>query len=93
LTTVVAKLNQIGIVALVTAMMTAGLCSDALARHHKKRPHVRGHSLESRERVAGKRPWLVEQQRFVEQQPVRLGPMRYYGGPKSPAGAGRELAS
>ena len=80
----VAKLKQIGIVALVTAMMTAGLCSDALARHHKERLHVRGHTLEGREEVADKRRSFVEQQRFVEQQPVRLGPMRYYGGPKSP---------
>jgi hypothetical protein len=80
LTTVVAKLKQIAIVALATAMMTAGLCSDAVARHHKKRLHVRSHTLE---RVADKRRWFVEQ-RFVEQQPVRLGPMRYYGGPKSP---------
>jgi hypothetical protein len=77
------KLEQIGIVVLVTAMMTAGFCSDAVARHHKKRLHVRSHTLKSREGVAGKRRWFVEQ-RFVEQQPIRLGPMRYYGGPKSP---------
>ena len=76
-------IERIGIVALVVVMMTAGLYSDALARHRKKRLHVRSHTLESRERVADKKPWFVEQ-RFVEQQPLRLGPMRYYGGPKSP---------
>jgi hypothetical protein len=57
-------------------MITAGLSGDAVASHHKKHLHARG--LASREKQPGRSLLLVSQ------QPVRLGPMRYYGGPKSP---------
>jgi hypothetical protein len=56
---------------LVAMVLTAGICGDAVARGHKARWHARNIPVESRVQP-------------VLQQPVRLGAMRYYGGPKSP---------
>jgi hypothetical protein len=61
----------IGFVTMITAVLTAGLCGDAVAKAHKGRLHVRSATSESRAQL-------------VSQQPARLGPMRYYGGPKYP---------
>ena len=61
-----------GFATLITAVLTAGLCGDAVAKvHHKGRLHARSAAYESRAQV-------------VSPAPARLGPMRYYGGPKSP---------
>jgi hypothetical protein len=63
---------QIGVAALVAAVLTVGVCGDAAAKtHHKRHLHVRHAVSES-------------YAQFVPPQPVRLGAMRYYGGPKSP---------
>jgi hypothetical protein len=59
-------------------MMITGLCGDAVARHGKGRLHARGFTVESHEKQSGKNP------QFGSQGRVRLGAMRYYGGPKSP---------
>jgi hypothetical protein len=66
------------VVALAAAIMITALCSDAVARHRKRHLHHPGFTIESREKPPRK-SW-----RFVSQEPVRLAPMRYYGGPKSP---------
>jgi hypothetical protein len=62
---------SIGFVTLVAAILTAGLCGDAIAKVHKGRLHVRSATSESRAQL-------------ISKQPVWLGPMRYYGGPKYP---------
>jgi hypothetical protein len=73
-----AGIARIGFVVLSAAVLTAGICGDAFARAHKKHLHHRGFTIESRDKQSGK------SLQFVSQEPVRLGPMRYYGGPKSP---------
>jgi hypothetical protein len=60
---------RIGFVALAAAVLTAGICGEAVAKARKGRLHARSPLSESRVQP-------------VPQQPVRLG--RYYGGPKSP---------
>jgi hypothetical protein len=69
----IAKNARIGLVFLVAAaaILIAGFCGDAVAKAHKGRLHAHRSISESRAQ-------------FVLQQPARLGPMRYYGGPKSP---------
>jgi hypothetical protein len=62
---------RIGSVALVAAVLTAGLSGEAAAKVHKGRLHARSAVYES-------------QAQLVSQPPTHLGPMRYYGGPKSP---------
>ena len=62
---------RIGVAALVAVVLTTGICGDAAARTHKRHWHARSSSYESRAQL-------------VSQKPARLGPMRYYGGPKSP---------
>jgi len=62
---------RLGFVTLVAAILTAGLCSDAVAKVHKGHLHPRSSIYESRAQL-------------VPQQPARAGAMRYYGGPKSP---------
>jgi hypothetical protein len=62
---------RIGFVTLVAAVLIAGICGEAVAKAHKGRLHARGPLSESRVQP-------------VPQQSVRLGAMRYYGGPKSP---------
>ena len=71
MTCMIARSARVGCVALLAIILTAGICGDALAKHHKGRLHARSVADESRAQL-------------VSQQPVRLGPMRYYGGPKSP---------
>jgi hypothetical protein len=74
----ISRTARIGFAALIAAILTAGICGDAVARVHKKHWHHRSFTVESRESQSGQN-W-----QFVSQEPVRLGPMRYYGGPKSP---------
>ena len=69
--------TRIGFVTLITAVLTAGLCGDAVAKtHHKGRLHARSAAYESRAQVEAP-------------QPAQPGAPRYYGGPKSPMWSGR----
>ncbi|SHL79920.1 hypothetical protein SAMN05444159_6848 [Bradyrhizobium lablabi] len=61
---------RIGFATVVAAIVTAGFSGNALAAHKGHR-HVHGTVYESRAQL-------------VSQPPAQLGPMRYYGGPKSP---------
>jgi hypothetical protein len=61
---------RIGFATLVAAIVTAGFSGNALAAHKGHR-HVHSSAYES-------------QAQLVSQQPAQPGPMRYYGGPKSP---------
>jgi hypothetical protein len=70
-----ARSARIGFVILAATILTAGTCGDAIAKAHKGRLHARGSISESHAQL-------------VSQQPVRPGPMRYYGGPKSPMSRG-----
>jgi hypothetical protein len=58
-------------VTVVASVLTAGICFDAVAKTHRRSIHADGVVSESLAQLAF-------------QQPSRLGPMRYYGGPKSP---------
>jgi hypothetical protein len=71
MTCMIGRNARIGFAILVATAMTAGICGDAIAKVHKGRLHARSVTSESRVQL-------------VSQDPVRLGPMRYYGGPKSP---------
>jgi hypothetical protein len=62
---------RIGFVALAAAVLSAGICGDASAGVHKGRVHARSVFYESHAQL-------------VSPAPPHLGPMRYYGGPKSP---------
>lgn len=66
---------RIGFITLVATILTVGIsvgiCGDAVAKHGKGRLHARSSIAESHAQL-------------VSQQPARPGPMRYYGGPKSP---------
>jgi hypothetical protein len=71
MTCMTARSLRLGFVTLIATILTAGICGDALAKVHKGRLHARSSIYESRAQL-------------VSQQPVQPGPMRYYGGPKSP---------
>jgi hypothetical protein len=73
MTYVNARRARRGFVILVGTSLTAGICSDAVAKAHKGRLH---HAHRS---VYQSRAQLVTQP-----QPARLETMHYYGGPKSP---------
>jgi hypothetical protein len=60
------------------AVLIIGTGSDAVAKGHRTPWHARSLMSEARGREAARRPQLISP------QPVRLGPMRYHGGPKSP---------
>jgi hypothetical protein len=59
---------RVGYCALLATILIAGVCGDALAKTDKVRPQTRSPATEM----------------VSTQQEARLGPMRYYGGPKSP---------
>jgi hypothetical protein len=61
---------RMGVVTLAAAVLTVGICGDALAKGHKGRLHAPA-AYESRAML-------------VSQEPARPGTLRYYGGPKSP---------
>jgi hypothetical protein len=64
-----AENTRIGFVILVATILTAGIYGDATANEAKRRAH----DGEAAERL-----------RLASAKTVRLGAMRYYGGPKSP---------
>jgi hypothetical protein len=66
---VITRTARLGFVTVVVATLTAGICGDAVAKFHK------GHLHDQRS---------ISESRAELMQPVRLGAMRYYGGPKSP---------
>jgi hypothetical protein len=70
MTNVMRRCARIGFATLVAAIVTAGFSGNALAADKQHR-HVHGPVYES-------------QAQLVSPQPAQLGPMRYYGGPKSP---------
>jgi hypothetical protein len=67
LTHVTFRTVRIGCCALLATILIAGTCVDALARTDRLRPQTRSPATEM----------------LSTQQRARLGPMRYYGGPKS----------
>jgi hypothetical protein len=59
----------IGLVSLIATILAIGTSGDAIAKVHRNRHwHAHAHS----------------RTQLLPRQPARLGPMRYYGGPKSP---------
>jgi hypothetical protein len=60
---------RIGFVAAVVMIFAAGFSGDAVAKHGSTPLHARNDAATSGQ--------------LVQLQPVRLGPTRYYGGPKS----------
>jgi hypothetical protein len=74
----VVRMARIGLVILAAAVITAGLCGEAAAHHRKRHRHAHHFRCECHRAEPGRDVQLVSP------QPVRLGPMRYYGGPKSP---------
>jgi hypothetical protein len=64
---------RIGFVALVVTILAAGLSGNAVAKHVRTPLGVRYGAA-------------IDENSFqpVQAQPVRLGSMHYYGGPKSP---------
>jgi len=62
---------SIAFVALIAALLTDGFTGEALAKVHRAHMHVRGAVYQSHAQL-------------VSPEPDHLGPMRYYGGPKSP---------
>jgi hypothetical protein len=68
LTFVTSRTARIGCFALLAAILTAGIWGDAVAKAGMGRLHARSPAAEE----------------LSTQQQARLGPMRYYGGPKSP---------
>jgi hypothetical protein len=65
-------LRRWALVVLVATIQTVGICGDAIAKTGKGNLHARNLASEGR----GAEP--------VNSVQARLGPMRYYGGPKSP---------
>jgi len=67
----------IGCSAVLATILTSGISGDAIAKIGKGRLHARSSASNARaEPLAISRP--------LSQQQAVLGPMRYYGGPKSP---------
>jgi hypothetical protein len=71
MTNMTAGRTRIGLVVLAAVTLTAGVCSDAVARTHKQHWHAARSFSNSHAQV-------------VSPAPAQLPPMRYYGGPKSP---------
>jgi hypothetical protein len=68
MTDMIDRIARIGFVSLVGAILIR-LCGDAVAKAHNGRLHA---------------SFSEGRARLVLQQPARLGPMHYYGGPHSP---------
>ena len=69
-----APLARLGLFVLLGYVLSSALCSDAVARVHRvHKVHFQARVLASNCRAE-----------LTSQEPVTLGPMRYYGGPKSP---------
>ena len=67
-----------GAAILIGIILAVGIGGEAFAKAGKQHSHYHGHLSEGRAQPSGKRVQLARQ------QPAPLGPMRYYGGPKSP---------
>lgn len=66
------------LIGFVATVLSFGICGVAVAKVHK----VHKGRLHARNPTYGSRAQLGSE------QPARLGPMRYYGGPKSPTWRG-----
>jgi hypothetical protein len=71
---------RIALVTMAAVGVMVGFCGDAVAKrgshmYHRRKLVRHLHKLPSP---------CSKTARMVRPQPVRLGPMRYYGGPKSP---------
>jgi hypothetical protein len=66
-----ARIGLAGLVAAIAAFATCGEAAAKMHKHHHWHAHARSVAYESRAQL-------------VTPPPARLGPMRYYGGPKSP---------
>jgi hypothetical protein len=73
--------TRTGLFVLVAMVLTAAICDDAVAKTGKRRLHAH-HPVESRRMESPGVEGLGGEPAKNEQ--ARLGPMRYYGGPKSP---------
>jgi hypothetical protein len=71
MTYVTGRSLRIGFVMLAATILSAGLSVDAFAKVHKAHWRAPSSVYDSRAQI-------------ISPQPARLGPMRYYGGPKSP---------
>jgi hypothetical protein len=72
------RVARVGGAILIGIILAVGSGSDAFAKAGKRHSHYCGHVSEGRARLSGKPV------RLARQQPALPGPMRYYGGPKSP---------
>jgi hypothetical protein len=68
----ITRVTKAGFFVLVAVIQSACICGGAVAKVDKVHLHVRYMALKGH----GSEPARIEQ--------ARLGPMRYYGGPKSP---------
>ncbi|MGD0849724.1 hypothetical protein [Bradyrhizobium sp.] len=81
-TDVTTRRTRIGFSVLAAIILTAGICGDAVAKTGKGRLHVR--HLAAQNLAAQNLPAEGHGGEPAKSEQVRLGPMRYYGGPKSP---------
>lgn|GEM_PF-3316789 len=72
---IVAKTARWGFAILFGALLTSAVSGEALAGHHSRHLHARLHAHHG---------FASSHAELVSPQPSHLGPMRYYGGPKSP---------
>ena len=72
MTGMIANIARVGFVIPIGTILILGSCGDAVAKTGKRHWHARHAVFDSHAQLV----W--------QQQPARLGPMRYYGGPKSP---------
>jgi hypothetical protein len=81
-TQLITRRTRIGFPVLAAIILTAGICGDAVAKTGKGRLHVR--HLAAQNLAAQNLPAEGHGGEPAKSEQVRLGPMRYYGGPKSP---------
>jgi len=79
MTGIVARIARWGFAFLFGALLATAVTSEASARHRTAHLHAHRHAHHAVARRCAER--YAEP---VSPQPVRLGAMRYYGGPKSP---------
>ena len=72
---------RIGYSAVLATILTSGICGDVIAKTGKGRLHARGSASNARAEFPANGGLLSQQQ-------AGLGPVRYYGGPKSPTWRG-----
>ena len=90
MTCIVVRSARVGFAILLGTILAAAASGDAAAKVRKAHLHARAHLhaeayLHARSFGSESRGWeSAWNQEPVSQQPARLGPMRYYGGPKSP---------